>query len=38
MQTKQLLGLIGSIALFIGVFAPILSVPIVGNMNYDPER
>ncbi len=34
MGTKQLLGLIGSIALFVGVFAPIVSVPIMGNMNY----
>lgn len=34
MKTKQLLGLIGSIVLFIGVFTPIGSVPIMGNMNY----
>jgi hypothetical protein len=34
MNTKQLLGLIGSIVLFVGVFTPIVSVPIVGNMNY----
>ena len=34
MKTKQLLGLIGSIVLFIGVFSPIISVPIMGNMNY----
>lgn len=34
MNTKQLLGLIGSVVLFIGVFAPIVSVPIMGNMNY----
>ena len=33
MKTKQLLGLIGSIVLFIGVFTPIVSVPIMGNMN-----
>jgi hypothetical protein len=32
--TKQLLGLIGSAVLFVGVFAPIISLPIVGNMNY----
>jgi hypothetical protein len=31
---KQKLGLAGSIVLFIGVFAPIVSLPIVGNMNY----
>lgn len=34
MKTKQLLGLIGSIVLFIGVFMPAVSVPIMGNMNY----
>jgi hypothetical protein len=34
MNTKQLLGLIGSIVLFIGVFTPIVSVPIMGNMTY----
>jgi hypothetical protein len=34
MNTKQMLGLIGSIALFIGVFTPIVRVPIMGNMNY----
>ena len=34
MNTKQLLGLIGSIILFVGVFTPIVSVPIMGNMNY----
>jgi len=33
-RTKQLLGLIGSAVLFVGVFAPIISVPIMGNMNY----
>jgi len=32
--TKQLLGLIGSAVLFVGVFAPIISIPIMGNMNY----
>lgn len=32
--TKQLLGLIGSAVLFVGVFAPIVSIPIIGNMNY----
>jgi hypothetical protein len=32
--TKQLLGLIGSTILFIGVFTPILSIPIMGDMNY----
>ncbi len=34
MKTKQLLGLIGSIVLSLGVFTPIVSVPIMGNMNY----
>ena len=34
MNTKQMLGLVGSVVLFIGVFAPIVSVPIVGNINY----
>lgn len=34
MNAKQLLGLIGSIILFVGVFAPIVSIPIMGNMNY----
>lgn len=28
------LGLSGSVVLFLGVFAPILSAPIVGNLNY----
>ncbi len=32
--TKQLLGLIGSAVLFVGVFTPIVSIPIMGNMNY----
>jgi len=36
--TKQLLGLIGSAVLFVGVFAPIISVPIMGNMNYFQNR
>jgi hypothetical protein len=31
---KQLLGVIGSIMVFFGVFTPIISVPIVGSMNY----
>ena len=34
MNTRQLIGLIGSIALFVGVFAPIVSIPIMGNINY----
>lgn len=34
MKAKQLLGLIGSIVLFIGVFTPIVSIPLIGEMNY----
>lgn len=34
MDMKQALGLIGSILLFFGVFAPIVSIPIMGNMNF----
>ena len=34
MNTKQMLGLIGSVVLFIGVFTPIVSVPVMGNVNY----
>lgn len=34
MDKKQVLGLIGSIILFVGVFAPIVSFPIIGTMNY----
>lgn len=30
----QILGLAGSVILFIGVFTPIISLPIVGGMNY----
>jgi hypothetical protein len=31
---KQILGLAGSVVLFVGVFAPIVSLPIVGSVNY----
>ncbi|OGM59103.1 hypothetical protein A3A75_05595 [Candidatus Woesebacteria bacterium RIFCSPLOWO2_01_FULL_39_10] len=34
MNKKQLLGLIGSLVLIIGVFTPIVSLPFVGSMNY----
>jgi hypothetical protein len=34
MQSQPLLGLIGSLLLTVGVFAPILSVPIMGTINY----
>jgi hypothetical protein len=31
---KALIGLAGSIILFIGIFTPIVSVPIIGTLNY----
>jgi predicted RNA-binding Zn-ribbon protein involved in translation (DUF1610 family) len=31
---KLILGILGSAVLFVGVFAPIVSVPVVGAMNY----
>lgn len=31
---RQIVGIVGAIVLFIGVFTPIVSVPIMGNMNY----
>lgn len=31
---RLLLGVVGSIVLFVGVFMPLFSVPIVGNVNY----
>jgi hypothetical protein len=31
---KQFLGIVGSIVLFIGVFTPIVSFPVMGNLNY----
>ena len=34
MCVKQLLGILGSALLFVGVFTPIVSMPIVGSMNY----
>lgn len=34
MNKKQTFGLIGSIMLFIGVFTPLISLPIVGSTNY----
>lgn len=34
MQTRQMLGLVGSAILFIGVFMPIVSIPLAGNINY----
>lgn len=34
MNKKQTLGLIGSAMLFVGVFTPLVNLPIVGSMNY----
>lgn len=34
MENRQLVALIGAAILFVGVFTPIVSFPIVGNMNY----
>src|SRR5262245_21272687 len=34
MNNRQLLGILGSVLLFIGVFMPIVKLPIVGEMNY----
>ena len=34
MNMRQLLGIIGSALLFIGVFMPIMKLPIIGDMNY----
>ncbi len=34
MEQKQMFGIIGSILLFIGVFTPIVSAPIIGSINY----
>ncbi len=33
-MTKQKLGIAGSIILFVGVFMPVVSVPVVGYINY----
>ena len=34
MTNRQLLGILGSAILFIGVFMPIVKLPVVGKMNY----
>ncbi len=34
MTKKQIFGLFGSLILFVGVFMPIISMPMIGNMNY----
>lgn len=33
-QPRMLVGLIGSVILFIGVFAPVLTIPTMGDLNY----
>ena len=34
MSKKQILGLVGSIILILGVFMPLISMPIMGSLNY----
>ena len=34
MEARQTVGLLGSLLLFLGVFAPIVSAPIIGSQNY----
>jgi hypothetical protein len=34
MTTRQLIGFLGSALLFLGVFLPIVKLPIVGDLNY----
>ena len=34
MSNRRLLGILGSAILFIGVFMPIVKLPVVGEMNY----
>jgi len=34
MESRQIIGLVGSAILFIGVFMPIVSIPITGSINY----
>lgn len=34
LEKRQVMGFLGSVILFLGVFAPIVSIPIAGNMNY----
>jgi hypothetical protein len=34
MPTRQLLGLLGAVTLFLGVFAPIVIIPFVGSQSY----
>ncbi len=34
MQSKQLIGITGSILLLVGVFTPVLNAPVIGSVNY----
>jgi hypothetical protein len=34
MNPRQMLGITGSAILFVGVFAPMVSAPFVGSLNY----
>jgi hypothetical protein len=34
MQSKQIIALIGAAVLCLGVFSPIVTIPLVGSMNY----
>lgn len=34
MDKRQVMGLVGSAALFVGVFAPLVNLPLLGSMNY----
>lgn len=34
MDKRQVMGLVGSVALFVGVFAPLVNFPLRGSMNY----
>jgi hypothetical protein len=34
MDSRQMFAIIGCFALFLGVFAPLISVPIMGSVNY----
>ena len=33
-RTRQILAIVGALLLFVGVFLPIVSMPIVGSLNY----
>ncbi len=34
LESRQLIGLSGAVILFVGAFAPIISVPVAGSINY----